>query len=167
MIASGLLALAYGVWASRDVLAAVCEADLDDAAFPWLAARTVSIDGVTARCLALRFGSRSDVVHELIADHHHLGARIHPQLPFCRAEIVYAVSHEMARTLEDVARRRIPLVLLARVDPDGLTAIAELAGDLLGWSDQRKDEEVWHLVRGLARAPFVRSDPTPSWPGRR
>jgi glycerol-3-phosphate dehydrogenase len=128
--------------------------------------QSLGIDGVTARCLALRFGSRSDAVHELIADHHHLGARIHPQLPFCRAEIVYAVSHEMARTLEDVVRRRIPLVLLARIDPDGLTATAELAGDLLGWSDQRKDEEVWQLARGLARAPFVRSDPTPSWPGR-
>jgi len=119
--------------------------------------QALGLDSVTARCLTLRFGARSDAVHEVLADHHHLGARIHPQLPFCRAEIVYAVSHEMARTLEDVVRRRIPLVLLARIDQKRLASIAELAGDLLGWSDRRKDEEAWQLAGRLARTPFSRS----------
>jgi glycerol-3-phosphate dehydrogenase len=35
-----------------------------------------------------------------------LAERLHPSLPYCGAEVVWAVRHEMARTAEDVLTRR-------------------------------------------------------------
>jgi glycerol-3-phosphate dehydrogenase len=126
---------------------------------PWLEHTTstgmeLGLDGETARWVGLRYGTTAESLLGLLADHHHLGGRIHPDLPFCRAEVVHAVSREMARGLEDIVRRRIPLVLLARVERELLTKIAELAGDLLGWSDQHKDEQVWRITGQLTRTPF-------------
>ena len=59
-----------------------------------------------------------EAVHRRITARPELAARLDPALPFCRAEVVHAVEQEMACTLHDVLRRRIPLLLLASPSAD-------------------------------------------------
>jgi glycerol-3-phosphate dehydrogenase len=61
--------------------------------------------------------------------------RIDPELPYVWAEVRHAVEHELARTIEDVLVRRIPLCLRAR--DQGLGAaprVAAILGGALAWS---------------------------------
>jgi glycerol-3-phosphate dehydrogenase len=75
-----------------------------------------------------------------------LARRIVPQAPFCLAEAVHAVREEMATTLEDVLRRRIPLALLCRLADEDLQEVSRLVAGELGWTDERRDREVEHLT---------------------
>ena len=93
-------------------------------------------DEVAAQHLALRYGTNASTLADMMRADPVLAERIHPELPFLKAEAVYAKSHEMACTLDDVCRRRLPLDLLL---PEGpwreqlgglLTAREELPGDL-------------------------------------
>jgi glycerol-3-phosphate dehydrogenase len=66
-----------------------------------------------------------------------------PALPALRAEVLNAVEHEMASTLIDIMDRRTALLLFS---PDhglaGVEAAAEIAGARLGWSAERRADEV-------------------------
>ena len=92
------------------------------------------------------FGSRLDDVHERIQERPNLAARLHPELPFCRAEVEHAVEHEMARSLDDVLRRRIPLTILARPDARVATDAAELVAAILGWTAEHTHRQLTHLA---------------------
>jgi glycerol-3-phosphate dehydrogenase len=53
----------------------------------------------------------------------------------------------MVLTLEDLVRRRLPLLL---VDPPGealLRQLADLAGPVLGWSHKRRHDETQEVLR--------------------
>ncbi len=100
------------------------------------------LDAATAATAARRFGTRVGRLHSLIRDEPALAGRIHPDLPFSLAEVLFAARHEMARTLEDILRRRIPLMLLARVDEATLARAAAVAGAALGWDECRRRQEV-------------------------
>jgi glycerol-3-phosphate dehydrogenase len=66
-----------------------------------------------------------------------------PGLPYIKAEAVFAVRHEMARTLDDVLSRRTRARLLAR--DDSLAAapdLARLIGPELGWDADDVDRQV-------------------------
>ena len=81
-------------------------------------------------------------------------SRIVPDAPFCRAEIVHAVSEEMARGLEDVLRRRVPLMLLCRLSEQVIRDVADLVGNALDWPEERRREEVAGLT-AKSRSPVV------------
>ncbi|MCF8105669.1 MAG: glycerol-3-phosphate dehydrogenase/oxidase [Desulfohalobiaceae bacterium] len=71
----------------------------------------------------------SDAVHikELIKEDPGLGERLHPDLPYIKAEVVWAVREEMARSVEDVlARRSRALLLDARASLDMAPEVARL-----------------------------------------
>ena len=63
--------------------------------------------------------------------------------PYSRAEVVYAVRAEMARTVDDVLSRRTRARLLAR-DASAAAAddVAALMAAELGWSDDERDRQV-------------------------
>jgi glycerol-3-phosphate dehydrogenase len=64
-------------------------------------------------------------------------------LPYVKAEAVFAVRHEMARTLDDVLSRRTRARLLAR--DDSLAAapdVARLIGPELGWDADEVDRQI-------------------------
>jgi glycerol-3-phosphate dehydrogenase len=84
------------------------------------------VDDVAARWLTLRHGSRVARVMELVREHPAWAARLHPGQPFIGAEAIVAVRDEMALSLDDVVRRRIPLRLLVRTDRALLKRWAEL-----------------------------------------
>ena len=64
-------------------------------------------------------------------------------LPYTEAEVVYAVTHEMARTVDDVLSRRTRARLLARdASAEAAPRVAALMGDVLEWNDADKQRQV-------------------------
>jgi glycerol-3-phosphate dehydrogenase len=106
---------------------------------PWLGrmAATGAALGLApgdAATLARRHGTTVAALHARIAADPRLGQRLHPQAPFLRAELVHAVSAEMACTLDDVLRRRVPLAITARLDPGLVERLAQELAESFGWS---------------------------------
>lgn len=104
------------------------------------------VDEEAASTAAQRHGTRIARLLELIAEQPALARRIHPQAPFLRAEAVLAVRDEMARSLEDVLRRRMPLLLLARREAGWLTDVARLIAPALGWDETESLRQVKALM---------------------
>lgn len=88
------------------------------------------------------YGSDAAHIRELIEYHPQLGARLHQELPFIEAEVIWAVREEMARTVEDVlARRTRALLLNARASMEAAPKVAGIMARELGWSANRQEEE--------------------------
>jgi glycerol-3-phosphate dehydrogenase len=148
--ASGLLTTAGGKWTTYRNMA---EHTVDQAAdFARLAekpcqTRALNIHGFHAN--AERFGTLSVygsdalAIQELMRTSPSLAARLHPELPYTGAEVVWAARQEMARTVEDVlARRTRALFLNARAAEEMAPAVAHLMGAELGWDASRESTEV-------------------------
>ncbi|MEW4923695.1 glycerol-3-phosphate dehydrogenase/oxidase [Algibacter sp. 2305UL17-15] len=58
------------------------------------------------------YGTDKKAIKALIEDSPELGEKLHPRLEFLKAEVVWAVKHEMARTIEDVLARRVRMLFL-------------------------------------------------------
>ena len=79
------------------------------------------------------YGADAEKIRELIEENPSSGGKLHADLPYCAAEIVWAVRFEMARTLEDVlARRTRALFLNARVAIEIAPRVAEIMARELG-----------------------------------
>jgi len=73
------------------------------------------------------YGSDLPALRALAAEQAELGELLHPAFPFRRAEVIWAVRHEMARCLEDVlARRTRALFLDARASVEAAPTAASL-----------------------------------------
>ena len=70
----------------------------------------VPVEDVIAADRLLAYGSEADAIRALMQADLSLGQRIHPDHPSTAAEVVYAVRHEMACTVEDVLARRVRLL---------------------------------------------------------
>jgi glycerol-3-phosphate dehydrogenase len=95
-----------------------------------------------------RFGDLVDELLEIVADDPATGEPLEGAEDYLRAEVVYAVTHEGARHLDDVLTRRtrISIETLDR----GVTAArpaAELMAGPLGWDPGAVDKEVDHYLR--------------------
>ncbi len=92
-----------------------------------------------------RYGTLIDEVLDLVREDPSLGKPLEGADDYLRAEIVYAVSHEGARHLEDVLTRRTRISI--ETFDRGLTArqpTAELMGKVLGWTGEQLEREVQH-----------------------
>ena len=95
-----------------------------------------------------RYGGLVDELLELIDVRPDLAAPLAGTEDYLRAEIVYAVSHEGARHLDDVLTRRTRISI--ETFDRGVHAArptAELMATELGWDETRLDEEVDHYLR--------------------
>ena len=93
--------------------------------------------------LALRYGNERATVDALIAGDPALGEPLVPGLPYLRAEAVYACTHEMALTLDDVLSRRTRARLQARDDSVAAAgSAAELVGGILGWTPDEQARQI-------------------------
>ncbi|MCK0130036.1 glycerol-3-phosphate dehydrogenase/oxidase [Flavobacteriaceae bacterium F08102] len=84
-------------------------------------------------------------IEQLIGSQPWLGEKIHPQLPFLKAEVVWAVKFEMARTVEDVLARRVRMLFLnAKAASESAPFVAKILGDELGkgeaWQAEQLDQ---------------------------
>ena len=98
-----------------------------------------------------RYGSLVHEVLDLVAEDASLGRPLEGAPDYLRAEIVYAASHEGARHLEDVLTRRTRISI--ETFDRGLGAVrevADLVGDVLGWSPEQVELEVEHYEKRVA-----------------
>ena len=58
------------------------------------------------------YGSDQALLHQLIEDDPSLGNKLHPELDYLEVEVLWAVRHELARTVEDVLARRVRILFL-------------------------------------------------------
>jgi glycerol-3-phosphate dehydrogenase len=98
-----------------------------------------------------RYGTLVDEVLELVAADPSLGEPLAGTEDYLRAEVVYAVTHEGARHLDDVLTRRTRISIetfhrgTASADDT-----ADLMGGALGWSDEQRQREVEHYLQRVA-----------------
>ena len=107
---------------------------------------SVGMDRDTALQCARRHGARFTDILNLVRMSPTLSQRIVSELPFCRAEVVHAATHEMARTLVDILRRRIPLMLLIRLQRQTVEDACHLVADVLQWDAVRREQEIANVL---------------------
>jgi glycerol-3-phosphate dehydrogenase len=85
------------------------------------------------------YGSKAPQYKAYEQQHTERRQRLHPDYPYTAGQVVWAVEHEMARTVEDFLARRIRLLLLdARAAAEIAGRVAEIMGDELGMDDKWK-----------------------------
>jgi glycerol-3-phosphate dehydrogenase len=159
---SGLLTIAGGKWTTYRHMAEDC---VDHAAMlahlpekPCVT-RNLNVHGFHRQAdnfgaLAV-YGSDALLIQDLIRAEPSLATPLHPALPYCGAEVVWAARVEMARTVEDVlARRTRALFLNARaaieMAPEAARLLAHELGRNAVWQAQQVD-----AFRALAQGYIV------------
>lgn len=90
-----------------------------------------------------RYGSEAPAVAALAREVPAGDEALVPGLPYLRAEAVFAVREEMARTLDDVLSRRTRARILDRqASIAAAAAVAELVGAELSWSEPERADQV-------------------------
>jgi glycerol-3-phosphate dehydrogenase len=95
-----------------------------------------------------RYGGLVDDLLELMAARPELAEPLPGAEDYLSAEVVYAVTHEAARHLDDVLARRTR-ISIETFDRGtvAVTAAADLMAAELGWDQARRDDEVDHYLR--------------------
>jgi glycerol-3-phosphate dehydrogenase len=89
------------------------------------------------------YGSDAYEIRKLIEADPRLGEKLHAELPYVKAEIIWAARNEMARTVEDaLARRTRALFLNARAALEMAPVVAELIGSELGWDAGKRAKQL-------------------------
>jgi len=122
----------------------------------WLLAATaraeqLGIDQQSAQWLIRRHGKRVHDIFRMIKNEPHLAGRILPALPFIHADLLWSAGHEMAVHLDDLLRRRMPLLILSRPDENLLRLIAATVAAPMGWDAAAVEHEIEHCI-GLWQA---------------
>ncbi|MEV4702102.1 glycerol-3-phosphate dehydrogenase/oxidase [Actinoplanes sp. NPDC049316] len=95
--------------------------------------------------LLRRYGSLVHEVLDLIRENPELGRPLEGADDHLRAEITYAAAHEGARHLEDALTRRTRISIETFDRGVGAAPmVAELMGDVLGWTKDQREREVEH-----------------------
>jgi len=105
-------------------------------------ATQLGIDEESAKWLARRHGKRVSEVFHIVENDPSLAGRIVPALPFIHADLLFCARDEMAVHLSDLLRRRMPLLILARLDESDLRRIAEMIAAATGWDACRVVQEI-------------------------
>lgn len=93
------------------------------------------------------YGSDMDALKDLMQRQGELAEKLHPRLPYRKAEVLWAVRYEMARNIEDVLARRLRALLLdARAAIDVAPQVAEMVAAELGYDDAWKKRQVEEFV---------------------
>ena len=89
------------------------------------------------------YGSDAPALQDLIREDTAYGKPFHPRMTTVAGEVIWAVRHEMARTVEDfLSRRTRALVLDARVSMEMAPQVAELMARELGRNKTWKDQQI-------------------------
>lgn len=89
------------------------------------------------------YGSDAQRLKELIRENAAWNDLLHPRLPYRTVEVIWAVRHEMARTLEDVLSRRTrALILDARASLECAPRVAAVMAQELGRDDRWTRDQI-------------------------
>ena len=105
-------------------------------------AKLLGIDQDSAFWLLRRHAKRVDEVFNIVITDARLAERIISSLPFIYADLLYSAQNEMVIHLDDLLRRRMPLLILARLDANDLRRIAASVAPLLGWDESSINLEI-------------------------
>jgi glycerol-3-phosphate dehydrogenase len=97
------------------------------------------LDVDTATHLCGVYGMRAPLIAARMTEQRDLRERIDRELPYVWAEVEFAARHDLARTVEDVLGRRVPLLLVSR--DQGMSAAertADILGAIHGWSPTQR-----------------------------
>ncbi len=101
--------------------------------------------------LLQRYGSLAHDVLALIAQDPSLATPLPSSDDYLRAEVVYSSAHEGALHLDDVLARRTRISIESwDRGVDAAPVVADLMGDVLGWSPEQRQREVEHYVARVA-----------------
>ena len=101
------------------------------------------LDLETVTHLLNRYGSMISEILALVSSQPGLAKKLRKELPYIKAEIYYAASHEGARSVDDVISRRTRIAFEAKNRGVDLAAdIAGLIAPILGWSAKERRESV-------------------------
>jgi glycerol-3-phosphate dehydrogenase len=142
--ASGLITIAGGKWTTYRHMAEDC---VDQAAtlaqLPEKPCVTHHLNIHGFHSAAKQFGALSvygtdaHEIRKMIEVDARLGEPLHPELPYVKAEVIWAARHEMARTVEDIlARRTRALFLNARAALEMAPVVGDLMASELGWDER-------------------------------
>jgi glycerol-3-phosphate dehydrogenase len=93
--------------------------------------------------LAAKYGSRAVRIGELLAENTHWSEKIHPDYPYIRAEVIYAVRNEMAVTPRDFLARRVRLEITDwKATSNCASIVADLMSDELGWGEHEMNSQI-------------------------
>jgi glycerol-3-phosphate dehydrogenase len=107
----------------------------------------------TIKHLLDRYGSDINEVLDLISDDRKLAAPISKNLPYLKAEIVYAVTFEGAQSISDVLEHRTRIWFEApNFGTDLVDATADLIAPYLGWKVAQKRASIAHYMDRVAAA---------------
>jgi glycerol-3-phosphate dehydrogenase len=121
-------------------------------------AETHQLPLATCEHLTRVYGVRASILAEAIEQDEALGQPLQPDLPYVWAEIDFAVSHDLARTIDDVLSRRVPLLLVGRDQGlDVLERIADRLGARLGWDAGERERQVGRYRKSVADSRRFRS----------
>ena len=81
------------------------------------------------------YGADIPKIKQIITDNPKLGEKIHPDLPYLKAEVIWAVREEMAQTVDDVLSRRLRALFL---DAKASIEMAPVVADLMAAEMQKK-----------------------------
>ncbi len=97
------------------------------------------------------YGSDKIKIEKMVHDNPDLGKKLHKNLPFIKAEVVWSIRNEMARNVEDVLARRVRALFLdARASIEMAPEIAEIIAKELGYDQKWIEKQVAEFIK-LAR----------------
>jgi glycerol-3-phosphate dehydrogenase len=105
-------------------------------------ANRLGVDRESAKWLIRRHGKRVDEVLRGIASDPYLAERIVPTLPFIYADLLFCARNEMVIHLDDLLRRRMPLLILAKLSEGTLRRLAETVATTMDWDEATKEREI-------------------------
>lgn len=119
------------------------------------------VDATAAHSVALRFGTRIDGVLALIADDATCAQRVEAEAPFIWAEVRIAVRDEMALSLADIFRRRMPLTLITSIGRDAISRASAMLAERWHWDATRTQQEInaFHGESAVNRVPATMKIP--------
>jgi glycerol-3-phosphate dehydrogenase len=117
----------------------------------------LSVETITH--LLNRYGSTINEIFEIIESDKKLAQQLTGDLPYLKAEIVYAVTHEGAQSVDDVISRRTRIAFEANDGGESLaSSVATLIAPILGWDAAAKKASVSEFTKQLKseRAALVK-----------
>ncbi len=162
---SGLLTIVGGKWTTyREMAEDVVNEAIKAMGFRKINSKTESLEihGNTNNKDILKsvnwyYGSDAIALEKLINEQPELNVKLHPDYPFTKGHVVWAVKHEMARSVEDVLARRTRLLFLdTEAAISASSTVAHLMKIILKKDDKWADEQE-RIFEAIAQSYLIKN----------
>lgn len=113
------------------------------------------VDAESALWLLRRHGKHALDIFSEMERKPELAARILPDLPLTLGDLLFCARHEMVMHLPDLLRRRMPLLILARLDASELQRIGKSVAPTMGWDEAALAHEMENCCLYLHPSPAL------------